>query len=150
MAGQPIILKTALMRLAENSSRMSEIECRLSKYTYLSRNNLPGYPDGVVFRFLTAANCTSLPTQPFPTATLIPTSTTGTYSCASSATPPSTSGSTTAATSIPSTPFLPNSHLSAPIQPPPPPPLCIPTTQISPFQSLTQKTRMVWRTQRGC
>jgi hypothetical protein len=63
---KPIIVKLALMKLVENSSRMSEIECRLSKYTYLTRNNLPGYPDGVVFRFLSSASGTPSLHTAFP------------------------------------------------------------------------------------
>lgn len=37
------------MKLLESSPKMSEIESRLAKHTFLSRNNLPGYLDGCIF-----------------------------------------------------------------------------------------------------
>lgn len=37
------------MKLLENSPKIAEIESRLAKYTFLSRANLPGYLDGIVF-----------------------------------------------------------------------------------------------------
>lgn len=40
------------MKILENSPKISEMESRLTKYTYLSRNNLPGYLDGLVFQSL--------------------------------------------------------------------------------------------------
>jgi hypothetical protein len=40
------------MKLLEGSPKIAEIESRLTKYTFLSRNNLPGYPDGVIFQTL--------------------------------------------------------------------------------------------------
>lgn len=40
------------MKLLENSPKIAEIESRLTKYTYLSRSNLPGYSDGVIFQAL--------------------------------------------------------------------------------------------------
>lgn len=41
------------MKLLENSGKVAEIESRLNKYTYLSKHNLPGYPDGLLFQILT-------------------------------------------------------------------------------------------------
>lgn len=40
------------MRALENSAKTAEIESRLSKYSYLSRNSLPGFADGRVFQLL--------------------------------------------------------------------------------------------------
>lgn len=40
------------MKLLESSPKVAEIESRLAKHTFLSRANLPGYLDGLVFRNL--------------------------------------------------------------------------------------------------
>lgn len=131
------------MKLAENSSRMSEIECRLSKYTYLTRNNLPGYPDGVVFRFLTSANGISLLMQPSLIAPFIPTSITGTSSCGNSVQPQSTSGQQTTGILIPQIPYLLSSLPSTllPLTSPITPSLTLIT--VVPPRTLIQKTRRV-------
>jgi hypothetical protein len=42
----------SLMKLLENSPKIAEIESRLAKYTFLSRSNLPGYLDGLIFESL--------------------------------------------------------------------------------------------------
>lgn len=40
------------MKALENNANLAEIEARLNKYSFLSRNNLPGSPDGRVFAIL--------------------------------------------------------------------------------------------------
>lgn len=40
------------MKILDSSPKIAEIESRLTKYTFLSRNNLPGYLDGIIFQNL--------------------------------------------------------------------------------------------------
>ncbi len=40
------------MKLLGNSNKIAEIQSRLAKYNFLSRANLPGYLDGLVFQNL--------------------------------------------------------------------------------------------------
>jgi hypothetical protein len=54
------------MELVSCCSKLSEIECRLGKYSYLSQSNLPGYPDSIVFQFLTKAKSKLNPNIEYP------------------------------------------------------------------------------------
>lgn len=92
------------MNLLENSPKISEIESRLAKYTFLSRNSLPGYLDGLVFLFLLQSKGKHLLMQPTQTAPRTRISITGTSSCASSRLPPSAIGLNADST------FLPTMH----------------------------------------
>lgn len=40
------------MKVLENNAKIAEIQSRISKYGYLSKNSLPGYADGRVFQIL--------------------------------------------------------------------------------------------------
>lgn len=91
------------MKLLENSPKIAEIESRLAKYTFLSRNSLPGYLDGTIFQALkkTQSKSSAIQSTPIVAATL--TSITGTSSCANSLSRPSRSGSRKSSTTTPVT-----------------------------------------------
>lgn len=54
------------MKVLENSPKIAEIEARLAKYTFLSRNNLPGYLDGTIFQALKKTQSRSLAISEYP------------------------------------------------------------------------------------
>lgn len=43
------------MKVLENNPKLAEIESRLNKFPYLSKNSLPGYPDAKIFQTLETA-----------------------------------------------------------------------------------------------
>ena len=47
-----IIVIDPVMKILDSSPKIAEIESRLTKYTFLSRNSLPGYLDGIIFQNL--------------------------------------------------------------------------------------------------
>ncbi len=48
------------MKVIENNANIAEIESRLNKHPYLSKNTLPGYPDAMVFSILESSKSTSI------------------------------------------------------------------------------------------
>ena len=124
------------MKLLENSPKIAEIESRLAKYTFLSRNSLPGYLDGTIFQALKKTQSRSLAIQSTQTVAATLTSITGTSSCASSPSRPSRSGSRTRSTTTPATTTsnTPSTHR--------PPPTELPTALAS------SPPRAIWPTSR--
>lgn len=54
------------MKLLENSNKISEIESRLTKHIFLSKNTLPGYLDGLIFQKLQNAQSTQFSYKGYP------------------------------------------------------------------------------------
>ena len=68
------------MKALEVNANLAEVESRLHKYPYLSKNNLPGSPDGRVFIILEANKRRLSLIQAFRTGSSTPISTIGTFS----------------------------------------------------------------------
>lgn len=67
------------MKVIESSAKIAEIESRLNKYSYLSKNSLPGSADAKVFRILEFIKRTYCGMQDTRIARQTPISTTGTF-----------------------------------------------------------------------
>ena len=61
-----IIIIDPVMKILGSSPKIAEIESRLTKYTFLSRNNLPGYLDGIIFQNLKNGKSTILAMLEYP------------------------------------------------------------------------------------
>ena len=68
------------MKILDNNPVLAEIESRLNKYDYFSKNTLPGYPDARIFIILDDNKRTCPLIQVFPRGKSVPTSTTGSFS----------------------------------------------------------------------
>jgi hypothetical protein len=67
------------MKVLESNAKIAEIESRFNKYSYLSKNTLPGYADARVFQILESIKRMFIVRQGTPTARPTPISTTGTF-----------------------------------------------------------------------
>jgi len=65
------------MKPLEVNANLAEVESRLNKYPYLSKNTLPGSPDGRVFAMLESIKRRCIDRQGSPTGESTPTSTIG-------------------------------------------------------------------------